>query len=193
VERGYPDENGSTLDLYLWQDRQGLDQRLQEVGEAAVWFSPEGPYQAGQSEQERERQALPLDFGSRLSLLGYSYASAAVAGGDTWSVTTYWRVVESDPGTAHAPLAIFVHALDDGNAVALGWDGLHVSVETWEPGDVLVQIHTLFVPSQTPAGDYRVELGVYSPVSLERLAVHAGPSGAAAPHSRVLLRPLEIH
>ena len=185
--------NGSTLDRYLWQDRTALDQRLQKVQNAPVWAGPEGPYVAGESEQTRTAQALPLDFGSRLTLLGYDYGDAEVTSGGEWRVATYWQVQDAPPESMHAPLAIFVHALDETNAVTLGWDGLHVSVENWWTGDVVIQIHTLHVPPHVSAGIYRVELGVYSPVSLERLPIHTEPAGTTAPHNRLLLESLEVH
>jgi hypothetical protein len=191
LETGYTDVNGSTLDLYLWEDRTALDQRLREVAGAAVWTSPEGPYVAGQSEQDRTAQVLPLDFGSRLTLLGYHYDSSEVAGGAAWQMTSYWQIEETDVSAGDA-LAIFVHALDDANAVLASWDGLHAAVETWKPGDVYVQVHTLHVAPQTPAGAYRVELGVYSPVTLERLPIYIDQAGTTAAHSRLLLMPLEV-
>jgi hypothetical protein len=185
--------NGSTLSRYLWQDRVALDQRLRKVQNAPVWAGPEGPYVAGQSEQSRTAQALPLDFGSRLFFLGYDYGAAQLTSGGEWRVTTYWQVQDAPPESMHTPLAIFVHALDDTNTVTLGWDGLHVSVENWRPGDILVQVHTLHVPPHVSAGVLRAELGVYSPVSLQRLPIHIRSADTVAPHSRLLLAPIEIH
>jgi hypothetical protein len=192
LETGYTDLSGATFDVVTWQDRTALDRRLKEVGKAVVWASPESAYTPGASEQARAAQALPLDFGARLSFLGYSYASDEAQTGATWSVTTYWRVLEADPATRHTPLAIFVHALDDANRVVMGWDGLHASVDTWQAGDSFVQMHALYTPPQTPAGDYRVELGIYSPVSLERLPIQLARPGETAPHGRLLLQPLAI-
>jgi hypothetical protein len=57
---------------------------------------------------------------------------------------------------------------------------------------VYVQVHTLDLPSDAPSDTYRVELGVYSPVSLDRLPIYTGQGDATAPHSRLLLAPLEL-
>jgi hypothetical protein len=169
-----------------------LDGRLQAVASADAWTSAEGPYVAGQSEQSRIVQPLPVDFGDRLSFLGYQYDRNTVASGKEWRVTTYWQVLVSPPDTIGDPLAIFVHALDDTNAILSGWDGLHAAVTSWRPGDVYVQIHTLRLPTDAPSDSYRIELGVYSPVSLERLPINTGQNGTNAPHSRLLLAPLKI-
>jgi hypothetical protein len=193
LETGYVDGNGSTLDLYLWQDRGALERRLQDVAAADVWSSAEGPYVAGQSEQSRVAQTLPLGLGNRLSFLGYSYSARNAASGTEWQATTYWQVIESSPDEAGEPLAIFVHALDDASTVLAGWDGLHAAVTSWQPGDVFVQVHALHLPADVPSGSYRVELGVYSPVSLERLPIYTDQGTATAPHSRLLLAPLEVH
>jgi hypothetical protein len=192
LETGYSAENGSTLDLYLWQDRTVLDGRLQAIASAEAWTSAEGPYVAGQSEQSRIAQPLPVDFGGRLSFLGYHYDRNSVASGQEWRATTYWQVLESPPDTIGDPLAIFVHALDDANTILSGWDGLHAAVKSWRPGDVYVQIHTLHLPADALSDTYRIELGVYSPVSLERLPIYTGQNGTTAPHSRLLLAPLEV-
>jgi hypothetical protein len=189
---GYVDQNGSTLDLYLWEDRTALDRRLQEVAAADAWASAEGPYVARQSERGRARQPLPAQVGDRLSFLGYSYDRDSAAPGSAWSVTTYWQVVDPGAGTNDDPLAIFVHVLDDANSVLAGWDGLHAAVKSWKLGDVFVQIHTLHLPPDAPSRPYRVELGVYSPVSLERLPIYTSLGDTTAPHSRLLLTPLEI-
>jgi hypothetical protein len=192
LETGYEDENGSTLDLYLWEDRNALDQRLQDVAAADVWTSAEGPFIAGQSERGRIIQPLPVRFGDRLSFLGYSYGTPSATSGELWQVTTYWQVLESSPDEVGKPLALFVHALDEANSVLAGWDGLHADVKSWKPGDVYVQVHTLYLPPEAASGAYRTELGVYSPVSLERLPVYTGQGDATAPHSRLLLPTLEI-
>jgi hypothetical protein len=189
IETPLKDANGSSLELYLWEDRHALELRLQSAAGAKVWGSPEGPYVAGQSEQQRQELNLPLDFGGRLSLLGYHYDADRIGRGTEWRLTTYWQVADTDS----SPLAIFVHALDESNAVTLGWDGLHVSTEGWRSGDIVVQVHTLTVPADAPVGTQRVELGIYSPISLQRLPIFAERADEPTPHARVLLSPLHVH
>jgi 4-amino-4-deoxy-L-arabinose transferase-like glycosyltransferase len=191
VELAYTDPDGTRFDLYRWEDGQALERHLQSLSSAPVWTSPEGPYVPGESETQRRESSLPLDFGHRLSLLGYATnrtGDTPLSAGETWRVTTYWRVQDADS----APLAIFVHVLDDDNSLVTGWDGLHVSTESWQRGDVFAQVHTLVLPDHAPSGVQRVELGVYSPFTLERLPVYSGQAGETAPHGRVLLDPLNI-
>jgi 4-amino-4-deoxy-L-arabinose transferase-like glycosyltransferase len=188
VEIGYRDHTGSGFDLYRWTTFAPLQERLDAISGAPGWASPETAYVANESETQRQALAFPLDFGHQLSLLGYSYDRSKVSAGEACRVTTYWRVTEADSGAR----AIFVHVLDDTNAVRAGWDGLHVSPESWQTGDVFVHHHTLALPADLPAGAQRVQVGVYSPVTLERLPLFTGKGDETAPYNRVLLFPLLV-
>jgi hypothetical protein len=192
VQIGYRSENGSTLDLYRWRDPGPLRERLASVSSAKLWASPEGPYVAGNSEKERQALSSPLDFGRRLSLLGYTYEGAEVGTSESWRMTTYWRVLRTSAPGANQPLAIFVHLLDDASAVVAGWDGLYLPTASLREGDVFAHVHVLSVPHDLPLGVQRVELGVYSPISQERLQLFVGDGEETAPHNRVLLSPLRV-
>jgi 4-amino-4-deoxy-L-arabinose transferase-like glycosyltransferase len=206
LERGaVPVRDGSlsaadgTLRAYRWRDNRAVDALLAEAAQAPAWASAETAYVAGTSEAQRVPLAMPLDYG-RLALLGYSYGDEARAG-EAWQVTTYWRVLQADA----APLAVFVHVLDDANAVRASWDGFHVAPAGLREGDLVIHVHAIALPDDLPAGEWRVELGVYSPVTLERLplTIDSGempPVGASdqrafferAPYDRALLRDLVV-
>jgi hypothetical protein len=188
VQLGYQDRIGAGFDLYRWSDAKALEARLASVALAPLWASPETVYVPGTSELQRQRLDLPVDVGHRLSLLGYAYERGGAEAGTAWQVTTFWRV--QDP--ASRPLAVFVHVLDDANGVRAGWDGLYVSPETWQAGDRFAHVHTLMLPADTPKGVLRVEIGVYSPVTLERLTLYAADGDITAPYGRALLRALVI-
>ena len=89
---------------------------------------------------------LPVTFEGGLTLLGYTLDRSALKPGETAYLETVWRV-DSVPGRL---LSIMAHAMGpDGRAVAVG-DGLGVPIESWQPGDVFVQRHTLTVPKDAP-------------------------------------------
>jgi hypothetical protein len=223
VVLGYRDFTGSTFDLYRWQDRAPLDRFLASCSSAPGWASPEGPYVAGESEKGRQTLAFPLDFGHRLALLGYTYDRVQASPGEAWRMLTCWRVLEDaepvQPGqvrrarsTDERPLAIFVHVLDASNRVRASQDSLHVSSRSWQKGDVFIHVHTMSLPPDMPRGLQRVELGVYSPITLARLPLFARElrSGQdtertcpprtcsppdlveTVPQNRVLLQPLNV-
>jgi 4-amino-4-deoxy-L-arabinose transferase-like glycosyltransferase len=188
MEIDFRDRNGSTFDLYRWDNPASLLRRLQTVSSARVWSSPEEAYLPGASEHQRTELSLPLDFGHRLTLLGYAYDRDQVARGESWQLTTYWRVTAPE----REALAIFVHLLDDAGVVCSGWDGLSASVASWQVDDVLIQKHTLTLAADATAGTLRAELGAYSPVTLQRLGPFTGEGDETAPHDRVLLQPLRV-
>jgi len=99
---------------------------------------------------------LPVTF-EHLTLLGYTLDRSTLKPGETAHLETVWRV-DSVPGRL---LSIMAHTLgSDGRAVAVG-DGMGVPIESWQPGDVFVQRHTLTVPKDTPRGSYWIQTGVY--------------------------------
>ncbi len=100
---------------------------------------------------------LPVTFGNGLTLLGFTLEQPVIKPGGTAYVKTVWRV-DSVPGRL---LSIMAHMLGpDGRAVAVG-DGLGVPIESWQPGDVFVQRHTLTAPKDAPPGSYWIQTGVY--------------------------------
>jgi hypothetical protein len=57
---------------------------------------------------------------------------------------------------------------------------------------LLVQYHRVPLPGDIPAGVYPVEIGVYAPITMNRLALYAGPDGAQPVGDRVLLSPVTV-
>jgi hypothetical protein len=80
--------------------------------------------------------------------------------------------------------------------VRASWDGFHVSPANLQEGDLLIHLHMLSLPADLAPGAWRVEVGVYSPLTLERLPLHTGAGEAAlserAPYDRALLRALTV-
>ena len=177
--------------LYRWLDTQAVDEQIAAVADAPAWASAETAYVAEASEAQRTPLSMPLDF-QRLALLGYSYDGETGAPGSAWQVTTYWEVLEADA----APLAIFLHLLDGDNAVRASWDGFYVAPAGLQEGDQIIHLHELPLPADLTPGTWRVEAGVYSPQTLERLPLRVGREGPApfgrAPADRALLRPLTV-
>jgi hypothetical protein len=174
--------HGAELDLYRWSDRDRLEQRLAQVVSALAWSSPETTYVPGTSEEQRQALPFPLAFGDRLSMRGYTYHRRQ----DVLQVVTYWQVLDEKT----SPLAIFVHVLDPANTVRAGWDGLYVSTDGWQPRDIFVHLHTLPLPADLDAPAARIEIGVYSPVTLQRLPLVIDGRAETAPYDRALLAPL---
>jgi hypothetical protein len=173
---------GASFDLYRWSSRATLEQQLSQVESARAWASAETVYSPDRAPDQQTALHFPLRFGNRLSMLGYQYHRQ----GDELNVVTYWRVLDNETN----PLAIFVHVLDPDNTVRAGWDGLYVSTDGWQPGDVFVHLHALSLPPDLIAATGRIEIGVYSPTTLERLPLFVSRDDETAPYDRALLSPL---
>jgi hypothetical protein len=184
---GFRDWQGIMLEVYRFQDRTALDQFVASCASMPVWASPEGAYQGSETQAQRQALDLPLRLGDRLLFLGYTYDREQASPGESWRMVTCWRVLDANS----APLAIFVHVLDDDNTVRASRDELGVSTAGWQAGDTLIHVHQLSIPADL-SGARRVELGVYSPVTLERLSLYTGRGDELAPHNRVLLNPLAV-
>jgi hypothetical protein len=103
-------------------------------------------------------------------LIGYKLEAPSAKQGETFEVATWWRV-EAAPGR---PLSLMLHlGSPDAPPIAVG-DGLAVPVDTWQTGDILIQRHTLEVPTNTVPDDYAVVAGAYWLDTLERLPVADG-------------------
>ncbi len=87
------------------------------------------------------------------------------------------------------PLAIFVHLLDSQSNVWGGKDTLSVATAGWEAGDVFAQVHHFPLPSGIPAGQYQVEIGVYSRTDMQRFAIFEEGQPVA---DRLLLEPISV-
>jgi 4-amino-4-deoxy-L-arabinose transferase-like glycosyltransferase len=113
-------------------------------------------------------------WGDAIQLVGYSVDTREVTAGETLNVTLYWRAL--------APLdddyTVFVHLLGEHNPATNGplWaghdgqpDGGHYPTSRWQPGQVLLDLHPLAVPLDTPVGEYQIEVGLYLLATMARL------------------------
>jgi hypothetical protein len=103
-------------------------------------------------------------FDETLTFLGY--AAPHTAQPDSMvDVLTYWRILVQPS----RPLSLMLHLVNaDGIPIAVG-DGLGISVDQWQRGDIIVQRHTLAIPPDTPPGAYQVRSGAYWLDDMQRL------------------------
>jgi hypothetical protein len=115
-----------------------------------------------------------VTLGETLAFLGYAVPDAAQPG-DTVDVLTYWRVL----ARPSRPLSLMLHLTGaDGVPIAVG-DGLGISIDQWQPGDVIVQRHQLLAPEGTPPGSYQLQTGAYWLDTMEQLTVTKGAGDEA--------------
>ncbi len=121
-------------------------------------------------------------FSNGWSCLGYTLADAPDA--QHPQLTVYWRIgenfiplaprpIEILSGTP-IPLRIFSHILHPDGTVLAGDDRLDVDPATLRPGDEFLQAFRFTLPADLPPGEYPVEMGLYHPVSGERIPLTTG-------------------
>ncbi len=100
------------------------------------------------------------DFGGYIRLLGYDVA--ALRPGQVLPVTLHWQT----RAEVAQDYLVFVHLLDvtSGRIITQVDEGPQNNTyptSLWAVGEVVADRHTLTVPSDLPAGDYRLRVGFY--------------------------------
>lgn len=118
-------------------------------------------------------------FGSFVRFLGSRSSRAQVSAGESATVHTYWEILRAP----HTRVSIFAHLTDDAGSLIAQSDGLGVTVENWQPRDIIVQAHEFNIPADTSEGSYTPLIGWYHEASLERIPLidSSGHALALAP------------
>jgi 4-amino-4-deoxy-L-arabinose transferase-like glycosyltransferase len=106
--------------------------------------------------------AEPVSFDGRIQLTGYQLTPPT--GNEPLQLITFWRVQALLPWN----LTAFVHLLDANGTVVAQHDGLNAAPATLQPGDLIVQRHTISVPADA-AAPFSLLIGLYTPDNGRRL------------------------
>jgi hypothetical protein len=133
----------------------------------------------------------PANFEDQVQLLGYHLPKTAWRAGDTIPVRLYW-LAQRTPDDNYK---VFLHLLrtPDGERVAqvdeqpiLGFGPM----TRWDPGELVVDEHHLFVDSSVPAGTYQIVVGLYRPDTVENL--HVSGAARTLPGDRLVLTEVTV-
>jgi 4-amino-4-deoxy-L-arabinose transferase-like glycosyltransferase len=118
----------------------------------------------------------PLDakLGDEIALLGYNLLTREVEAGDILPLTLFWQAL-AQPRERYK---VFVHILDEAGHIVGQWDsepgdGLNITT-IWQPGETVADNYGVLVRPGTPPGQHRIVVGMYSPISGQRLTVSEG-------------------
>jgi hypothetical protein len=135
-------------------------------------------------------QPLNVSFGGKTRLDGYDL-SAEHQPGDTVTLALHWTVVE----TMDREYTVFVHLFnEDGQRVLQAdsqpLDGTYPT-SLWEPGEHLIDRHTLALPYGLPSGAYTIVVGLYGESDERLLVIDAAgaPAGDSAPPIPLEVKP----
>ena len=118
------------------------------------------------------------DANGWIRLRGYALTPTAEPGGHIL-LTLLWQSLQA----VETDYQVFVHLLDDQGNKLLQRDGQPVvwmrPTSSWQPGEEIVDRYGLLLPATLAAGRYALAVGLYDPVTGQRLAVSAGPADFA--------------
>jgi len=107
--------------------------------------------------------ALRVNFGNQMALLGYDLNTRAVRAGETISVTLYWQALAPMP----VDYSVFMHLTSvDDDTIIVKNDGFPYTspkrTRRWSPGQVMREVRALVVPLYAAPGLYEIDMGVFS-------------------------------
>ena len=142
-------------------------------------------------EPPRPDYPLQLTLGDGIELVGYDAPDWAVRG-QPFRVALYWHAT----GPVPADYKVFVHLLTaDGRLLAqddsepVGWT---YPTGRWRVGEYVMDDHWLTLPAGASRGEVRLSVGMYDPVTGDRLPVY-DEGGARLPEDRAVLRPIRVY
>jgi len=138
------------------------------------------------------RYPLAVNFDHKVELLGYDLEEANLRPDDTLHLTLYWRA-QKRMGKSYT---VFTHLLDTQNQIWGQKDSIPVSgnypTTDWWEGEVVVDEYEIPLRTDAPAGEYRIEIGIYDDMTGERLSVFTR-QGQRLSENRILLEtPVKV-
>ena len=110
-----------------------------------------------------------VELGSVARLLGYDLPTVAYAR-QAREIVLYWQAL----GEMERSYTRFVHLLTAGDQIVAQCDGVPgagtLPTTSWISGEVLTDSVQLTLPSDLPPGHYRLAVGLYDPLTWQRLA-----------------------
>jgi hypothetical protein len=110
-------------------------------------------------------------LGNDIALLGFDLTNTSVRPGETLNLALFWQALHP----VDRSFAVFVHLLAaDGHVVAQLDQppaGGAAPTSSWLPAEYITDPYQLPVNPNTPAGQYRLEIGMYDPATGVRLPV----------------------
>ena len=113
---------------------------------------------------------LPVDAGGELRLRGYE-VPGEIPRGETVDILGYWEALSP----SHTGWMAFVHLINAQGEWVSGYDRLDVSAASWQPGDLVVQVHALWIPHDLAPGLYTLRVGLYDRETMQRASFQVQP------------------
>lgn len=126
-----------------------------------------------------------INFADQIALIGFEMDRRAMQPGETLTLTLWWEAL----AVPTADYTMFAHLLLPPDAVWAGADKPPADgaapTSGWQPGQRLMAQYRLTLPPTAPAGLYKVEVGIYDPITMRRLSVNFSDAGIVLGNVRV--------
>lgn len=131
---------------------------------------------------------LGANFNGGIELLTAVWLSETTSPGGVAELVTTWRVLDPERVGERVPPAdatetvLFTHLLRPDGSILAQADVLSAPSWGWQAGDVVVQVHQMWVAPDTAVGEYTAVVGIYEERSGRRLPlVEGGDTVTVAP------------
>jgi hypothetical protein len=109
-----------------------------------------------------------------------------------WQVLDPTKVGPLVPPSFETDVVFFTHVLKPDGTILIQADSLDAPSWDWQPGDIILQIHSIYIPPETAPGQYQTVVGIYDRQSGERPLILSPSTDAAVAGDRAFVVPLEI-
>ena len=118
-----------------------------------------------------------INFDDQIALMGFELGRRTMWPGDTLDLTLWWEALS----VPRRDYVVFTHLVLSPDAVWAQVDNMPVNdtfhTSSWQVGERLEDHYSLTLPDNAPAGVYFLEIGLYDPVTLDRLQVNLSDRG----------------
>ena len=128
---------------------------------------------------EDVQNPISVGFGDAIQLRGYEWQTGlddssedvCLESGSALRLTLYWEAADE----IETSYTVFIHLTDAYDRIWAQCDSIpqggDFPTEEWMAGDIIVDPHSILLPSDTPSGDYLLVVGMYDSASGQRLSV----------------------
>lgn len=133
-----------------------------------------------------QMQLLGYQLGPAIRLMSYHWLTPESVPGGEMQLLLHWKA----DATPEEDYTVFVHVLNDADEIAAQKDSMpgdgELPTSQWDIGPLIDDLRVVPLPTDMPAGEYRVAIGLYNWQTGERLPVHL-PNGDEIPERAIVL------
>jgi hypothetical protein len=123
-------------------------------------------------------------------LEGFELTSDSLKRGDAFVLLLYWKATTQ----VSKDYTVFVHLVDRNEKIVAGYDSQprqgKFPTTFWKPKQLVIDPIVYIIPTDIPAGTYKLEIGLYDLATLERLLI-VDPLGQPIA-DQVVIEPIDL-